>query len=197
MSSSTPSTAAIARGVNFVLAREYVINTHGEAVWARALARVSPEERRVWEQPLLTVSSYDFGAFKAVTAAVAREINASGDRAVAAMYAYIAERSLNSFYKVFFRLANPSFVIGNFPKLWSRFFTAGEVQVPVAQRERAELRFTVPDIFLDWLGPACLGYSTKALELAGGHDVTVREVERRALGAGLWQVAYDVVWREG
>jgi hypothetical protein len=197
MSISTAPTTTIARGVNFVLAREYVVNTFGEALWARALARVSPEMRRVWEQPLLTVSAYDFAAFKAVAAAVAAEAKADGDRAVAAMYEYIAERSLNTLYKVFFRLANPAFVIGNFPKLWSRFFTAGEVRVPVAQREHAELRFTVPEIFLDWLGPACLGYSTKAVELAGGRGVAVREMERKARGAGTWEVAYDVTWREG
>lgn len=196
MSISTTPTTAIARGVNFVLAREYVINTFGEALWARALARVDPEQRRVWEQPLLTVSAYDFAAFKAVAAAVAVEAKADGDRAVAAMYEYIAERSLNTLYKVFFRLANPAFVIGNFPKLWSRFFTAGEVRVPVAQREHAELQFTVPEIFLDWLGPACLGYSTKAVELAGGRDVAVRELRRTARAAGTWDVVYDVTWRE-
>lgn len=196
MSVSTAPAAAIARGVNFVLAREYVISTFGEEVWARALARVSPEVRRVWEQPLLTVSAYDFAAFKAVAAAVGVETRADGDRAVAAMYEFIAERSLNTLYKVFFRLANPAFVIGNFPKLWSRFFTAGEVRVPVAEREHAELRFTVPEIFLDWLGPACLGYSTKAVALAGGRAVGVREVRRTARGGGLWEVVYDVTWRE-
>lgn len=84
----------------------------------------------------------------------------------------------------------------NFPKLWSRFFTAGEVRVPVAEREHAELRFTVPESFLDWLGPACLGYSTKAVALAGGRAVGVREVRRTARGGGLWEVVYDVTWRE-
>ena len=179
-----------------MLAREYVINTFGEALWTRALARVAPEQRRIWEQPLLTVSAYDFAAFKAVAAAVAVEAKANGDRAVAAMYEYIAERSLNTLYKVFFRLANPAFVIGNFPKLWSRFFTSGEVRVPVAEREHARLEFTVPEIFLDWLGPACLGYSTKAVALAGGRAVGVREVRRTARGGGLWEVVYDVTWRE-
>lgn len=197
MTISTAPTTTIARGVNFVLAREYVIATFGDALWARALARVAPEQRRVWEQPLLTVSAYDFAAFKAVAAAVAVEAKSDGDRAVAAMYEYIAERSLNTLYKVFFRLANPAFVIGNFPKLWSRFFTAGEVRVPVAEREHAELQFTVPEIFLDWLGPACLGYSTKAVELAGGRGVAVREVRRTPRGAGTWELAYDVTWREG
>lgn len=190
------SAVPAARGVNFVLAREYVLNTYGEAVWERVLAGLDGEGRRVWTSPL-TVGTYDFATFKAMIAVLAGVTRVRDDGALAAMYAYMAERSLNTLYKVFFRLANPAFVIGNFPKLWSRFFTAGEVRVPEAQRERAQLVFEVPGIFLDWLGPACLGYSTKAVELAGGRAVQVRESGRQALSGGTWRVTYAVTWREG
>lgn len=195
MLSAAPS-AAVARGVNFVLAREYVLHAHGDAVWQRVLAGLNGDDRRVWTSAL-TVGTYDFAAFKAVLAVYADVTHVRDESALAAMYAFIAEKSLNTLYKVFFRLANPAFVIGNFPKLWSRFFTAGEVRVPDAQRERAELVFVVPEIFLDWLGPACLGYSTKAVELAGGRAVQVRETGRQALSTGTWHVTYAVSWREG
>jgi hypothetical protein len=188
---------AFARGANFVLALAYVREVHGEAVLARALDRLSPADRRVWDGPPLLIGTYDFGAFKAFTVAVARETGTGGDRALAEMYAFIADRSLSSLYKVFFRLANPAFVLGNFPRLWSRFFTAGVVQVPHAAKEAAELRFTLPPVFLDWLGPACLGYSTKAIQLAGGRDARVQELRRHALANGDWEVDYKVTWREG
>lgn len=193
---SAVASAPVARGVNFVLAREYVLHTHGAAVWERVLAALEGEHRRVWTSPL-TVGTYDFAAFKAMVVVLADVTRVRDAGTLAEMYAYVAEKSLNTLYKVFFRLANPAFVIGNFPKLWSRFFTAGAVQVPVAQRERAELVFDVPEIFLDWLGPACLGYSTKAVELAGGHAVQVRESGRQATSAGTWRVTYAVTWREG
>ena len=187
---------AVARGVNFVLAREYVLHTHGQAMWERILAGLRAEDRRVWNSAV-TVGTYDFAAFKAMIAVLADLSGVRDAGALAAMYAFIADKSLNTLYKVFFRLANPAFVIGNFPKLWSRFFTAGEVNVPEAQRERARLVFDVPEIFLDWLGPACLGYSTKAVELAGGRDVQVVEAGRQDLGGGSWRVTYAVTWREG
>lgn len=193
---SAVASAPVARGVNFVLAREYVLHRHGAAVWERVLAGLDGEDRRVWTSPL-TVGTYDFAAFKAMVAALADVTRVRDEGALAAMYAFIAEKSLNTIYKVFFRLANPAFVIGNFPKLWSRFFTAGEVRVPDAQREGAQLVFDVPEIFLDWLGPACLGYSTKAVELAGGRGVQVRETGRQALSGGTWRVTYAVTWREG
>lgn len=188
--------ARVARGVNFVLAREYVLRTHGQAVWERVLAGLDAGYRPVWTSPV-TVGTYDFAAFKAMVAVLADVTRVRDQGALSAMYAFIAEQSLSSLYKVFFRLANPSFVIGNFPKLWSRFFTAGEVRVPEARRERAQLVFDVPEIFLDWLGPACLGYSTKAVELAGGRGVQVRESGREALGGGAWRVTFLVTWREG
>lgn len=195
MATATSIESNVARGTNFVLAREYVIATHGEATWTRVLAGLTPEHRRTWEAPV-TVGTYDFEAFKAAAAALARETG-QGDETLARMYAYIADRSLNGLYKVFFRLANPAFVLGNFPRLWTRFFTAGSVQVPLAAAERAELCFAVPETFLGWLGPACLGYSTRAIELAGGRQVRVRERERRRRRDGEWEVVFDVTWREG
>ncbi|HEY0995138.1 MAG TPA: hypothetical protein VGD77_04030 [Gemmatimonadaceae bacterium] len=189
----TQQSTIVARGANFVFARNFVHQHYGPEAWARVLARLSPEHRRLWESPLMLIGTYDFGAFKATAAAVGEETGA-GDRALAAMYEYAADQSLNTLYKVFFRLANPAFVIGNFPKLWPRFFTAGEVRVENVSRDRAELRFSVPQIFLDWLGPACLGYSSKAVQLAGGTGVRVREIDRRAGGDGKWEVGYEVSW---
>lgn len=192
----TTQSLQIARGVNFILARDYIRSTAGSDTWNRALARLSAAHRAEWERPLLPIGTYDFAAFKALAAAAADERNATSDAALAAMYAYIADRSLSTLYKVFFRLANPAFVVGNFPKLWDRFFTAGRVHVPMAERDRARLVFTVPEVFLDWLTPACLGYSTRAVELAGGSGVTVRAGDRRKRDDGLWDVEYEVTWQE-
>lgn len=186
----------IARGVNFLLARDYVRETAGPDTWDRALGRLTPAHRAVWELPLLPIGTYDFEAFKALAAAAAAERGATSDADLAAMYEYIADRSLSTLYKVFFRLANPAFVVANFPKLWDRFFTAGRVQVPLAEHERARLHFTVPDVFLDWLTPACLGYATRAVELAGGRSVAVRHGDRKRRPDGLWDIEYEVTWAE-
>ena len=93
-------------------------------------------------------------------------------------------------------MTRPSFVIRNYPKLWTRFFSKGSVTVPSAEAGRAALILELPEIFLDWIGPACLGYSTKAVTLSGGHDVSVAEKQRKALPSGEWEVTYDVRWSE-
>ena len=112
------------------------------------------------------------------------------------MYSYIADRSLNSIYKFFFSLTQPSFVISRYPVLWQRFFKSGAVEVSGAGAGRARLDFTLPEIFLDWIRPACLGYSAKAVGLSGGSDLVLDELERSRLPDGQWRVAYQLTWQE-
>lgn len=186
----------IARGPNFVYAREFVRQVHGDAVWARVLAALPEPAAEVWRGSLLASGVYPFSAFRAMAVALAAETGARGDREMARMYEHIADRSLSLIYKVFFRVTRPSFVIGNYPKLWARFFTEGTVEVPRAEREGATLVFTLPEVFLDWLPPACLGFSTRAVQMAGGTELTQRQTERSPLPDGNWRIVYDLRWSE-
>ena len=107
---------------------------------------------------------------------------------------YIADRSLNIVYKMFFKVTSPSFVIGNYPKLWRRFFTVGKVEVPLVEEGHAKVKFILPEIFLDWLPPACLGYSTKAVEMAGGKNLTMKQLSKFSLPNGEWEIVYELRW---
>jgi hypothetical protein len=189
-------TYEVAKGVNFVFAKEYILREYGEEVWQRALARLTDEQATVWSGAFVPFGAYSFPAFKAMAHAVAEESGQRDDRELAKMYEFIADRSLNAVYKIFFKLANPSFVIGNYPKLWSRFFTTGSVTVPTAEKGFAKLRFQLPEMFLDWLGPACLGYSTKAISMSGGRDVLLEEQSRKLLPGGHWEVDFQIRWSE-
>jgi hypothetical protein len=114
-------TDEVAKGVNFVFAKEYILKQYGEEVWQRALAHLPKEQATLWSGALVPFGAYSFPAFKAMAHAVAEESGQRDDHELAKMYEFIADRSLNAVYKIFFKLANPSFVIGNYPKLWSRF----------------------------------------------------------------------------
>jgi hypothetical protein len=154
-------THEVAKGVNFVFAKEYILKEYGEQVWQRALARLPDEQATLWSGAIVPF-----------------------------------DRSLNAVYKIFFKLANPSFVIGNYPKLWSRFFTTGSVTVPTAEKGFAKLHFQLPEMFLDWLGPACLGYSNKAVSMSGGRNVLVEELSRKLMPGGHWEVDFEIRWSE-
>ena len=66
-------------------------------------------------------------------------------------------------------------MIKNYPKLWNMFFNTGTVEVQVAGSGHAVLKFLLPESFNDWLPPACLGYSKKAVEMAGGRNLVMKK----------------------
>jgi len=91
---------------------------------------------------------------------------------------------------------NPAFVIKNYSSLWTRFFNAGTVEVPVAEKGHAVLKFSLPEIFVDWLPPACLGFSRKAVEMSGGNGLTMQELSRQKQAEGGWVIVYELHWKE-
>jgi hypothetical protein len=189
-------TDEVAKGVNFVFAKEYIIQEYGKDVWRRALTRLPENHATIWSGAPVPFGAYSFEAFKGMAHAVAEESGQRDDRELARMYEFIAGRSLHAVYKFFFKLANPSFVISNYPKLWSRFFTTGNVTVTTAEKGFAKLRFELPEMFLDWIGPACLGYSNKAVSMSGGRNVLVEELSRKLMSSGDWEVDFEIRWDE-
>lgn len=184
----------LAKGPNFVFAKEFIINKYGEDAWLAMLDGISPEDAAVWREADLE-SARPFSAFKAGVMALSSQLGSPEMVETAEMYEHIADRSLSSLYKAFFRLTSPQFVIKNYPRLWERFFSSGTVRIPSSGRSQAVVVFTLPAIFLDWLPPACLGYSQKAVDMAGGKHFTMRQLEMNQLADDLWEISYKLAWR--
>lgn len=87
-------------------------------------------------------------------------------------------------------------MVNNYPRLWARFFTAGTVAVREAGTGTAIVEFALPAIFLDWLPAACLGYSTKAVTMAGGRALSMAEVSKVKRPGGEWAISYQLRWQE-
>jgi hypothetical protein len=187
---------AMARGPNFVYAKEFINREYGPATWEALLAAMPERPRKIWTGTLLVTGVYPFSTFKHMLAALSQVVGEVPEKQTAKMYEFIADRSLTTIHKFFFRFADPSFAIRRYPILWQRFFEIGEVRVPRVERGSAHLEFELPEIFLDWLPPACFGYSKKAVEMAGGSDLEIEETGREELGPGLWRICYLLRWRE-
>ncbi len=182
-----------AYGLNFVFAQEYIIQEYGDAVWQGLLNRLPPADAKLWREATLE-QPLPFSVFKSGVNALTAELNSVEMLQLSQMYMHIADRSLSTLYKVFFRLTSPIFVIKNYPRLWEQFFDTGTVTVKNDNRKSATVTFELPEIFLDWLPPACLGYSQKAVDMAGGSYFAMRQLEKVAQGNGDWKVSYRLSW---
>jgi hypothetical protein len=186
----------LARGVNFVYTKQFIVNKHGIETWKLLLQSLSENARKTWGDILVPIQEYPFSLFKEMISTMTLALNIKQDSEIASIYEYVADQSLNKLYKIFFRFANPSFVIKNYPKLWSRFFNTGTVEVLVSESGHAILKFTLPEIFLDWLEPACLGYSKKAVEMAGGRGLTMEIKSVYKIPTDLWEIVCELHWFE-
>jgi hypothetical protein len=186
----------LAKGVNFLYSKRFIVSEYGTEKWDKVIQSLPQASQDVWASGILVSNSYPFTAFKEMMNALAKELGSAKQQQLALIYEYIADQSLNKIYKIFFRFANPSFVIKNYPKLWANFFNTGKVEVPVAAKGHAVLKFILPEIFLDWLPPACMGYSKKAVEMSGGKDLSMKEVSTKRLGEDSWEITFELNWSE-
>ena len=185
-----------ARGQNFVYTKKYILQEYGPEMWGRLLARLPSDAAEIWVGQPLANLSYPFSAFKCMVADLSKEAGMLKEAETARLYEFIADSSLNILYKAFFQLANPSFVIRNYPKLWARFFESGTVEVPIAEKGHAVVKFILPEIFLDWISPACLGFSKKAVEMAGGRNLVIQQKSKSLLPDNIWEIVYELRWDE-
>jgi hypothetical protein len=186
----------MARGPNFVYAKEFIQQHYGEAVWQSLLQALPLAASEVWSSRHLITEAYPFSAFKAMVTALSNVSETGSETQMSELYAYIADRSLNSVYKVFFRFSQPASVIKNYPKLWNRFFSVGTVNVVHSEKEQAVLEFSLPEIFLDWLPGACYGFSKKAVEMAGGRELQIDEKSRFKASGNAWKITFELQWKE-
>lgn len=186
----------MAKGVNFLYSKRFIVSEYGTETWDRVFSALPNDAQDVWASGILVSNSYPFAAFKEMMNALAKDIGSAKRDQLARIYEFIADQSLSKIYKIFFRFANPSFVIKNYPKLWANFFNSGTVEVPLAEKGHAIVKFVLPGIFLDWLPPACLGYSKKAVEMSGGKDLVMKEIGTRRLGEDSWEIIFELNWSE-
>ena len=124
----------LARGVNFLYTKQFIVNKYGNEKWEGMLQSLSDDSRKIWGGSLLPIIEYPFSLFKELTSIASSELKLNHESELASIYEYIADQSLNKLYEMFFSFANPSFVIKNYPKLWSRFFNTKSRSSSVRKR---------------------------------------------------------------
>jgi hypothetical protein len=185
-----------AKGINFTGVKKYVEMNYGEEMWLQLIKSLSPETQAVWVDNHAAGAAYPFSAFKEMISALHSLLKATSESEAAAVYEFIVDQSVSSMGKIYHRMTQPSQVVRNYPQLWSKFFNAGTVQVPVATRGRGVVRFLLPEIFDDMLPAACLGYSRKAVEMGGGKDLRMERTAYQKKNDGLFESVYELRWVE-
>lgn len=167
-------------GSNLVHARAFLIERFGWSGWAKLLASLPPEDR-----PTLGVLSseqwYEEGLLFRLLGAI-QNVAGGGDLKLLEEFGRDdAERDMKGPQRLFFRLANPAYVLEKAGSYWSRFHDTGRWTV---ERHPHGATGTLSDFHVD--GDAfcatLTGYIGRMFELVGAKGARAEHAQCRVRG---------------
>ena len=117
--------------------QRYVHEHFGEAKWRELLAALDPAERSQIEGGILVSAWYPFALFIRIVQVAEAQLSAQVPRLHREMGRAAAEYGLTTFYKIFFKVGSPQFIITRSAKVWRTYYTSGEMAVPVCENGHA------------------------------------------------------------
>lgn len=181
------------KGSAIVSTYNYIVKEHGETGWNKVLATLRKKEKNPLMRKLLVGSWYPFDTYVALLRAL-DDIYGKGDnRLIFNLGKFSAEDGLSTIYRFFFKVGSPNFIISRAAKIWSSYYSVGEMTIENNEKGMATI------VLRDWPTPMkehcdrVRGWITRAIEMSGGKDVKVKETKCQCTGDKVCQ--YDLRWK--
>ncbi len=113
------------KGSILVHLREYANTSYGQGAWADMMGRATPEDRAILGGIVIAGGWYPVGVWNRALGALLAQHTVAIDNEMRKVASYIADRDLNSVYKMILRLGSPEFLLRRTDSLWSRYFDSG------------------------------------------------------------------------
>jgi hypothetical protein len=164
-----------AKGVAFQARKKLVCEQFGEARWD-AFLKAHGEHDPYFRTDVLPTALIPIDKFLAFNEALLKEFYLGDERAYVVMGEKTAEYSLvEGPYKTYLRARDyRTLVTESVPKLWRKFYTAGELEISYAPGAVEAAIHGLPQRHV-YFESAVVGFMKRTLELAGARDVLYRK----------------------
>ena len=183
----------LVKGLTFLNLRRFVEQRLGGAAgWSRLMGQLHSDDSTVIASVVGT-GWYDLALLARMLNAVDREFGIGNLALVREQGVFQAESDLKVVFRMFFRMANPSYVISKATHYWSRLQTEGvwEIEREAPNRVRGSLTGWGVDAALC----AAIGaYMVRLIELVGGKSVVGEHPACRVEGHPA--CVFTLRWRE-
>jgi hypothetical protein len=166
------------KGSNFVTMRAFA-EKHGVADALRA--SLTPDARTAFDEAL-AIGWYDAPAFVEVLHALGPALGKPGAEVMRELGYFSVERDMTTVHRVFFRLANPAFVLEKPTQYWSRFHDRGEWRVERLGPSQVRADLVGCGIVDTLFCENVLAYIARMFELVGAKDARWEHPACRARG---------------
>jgi len=182
----------MAKGIGFLHVRAFVEERFSASGWEQLGQRLSEDDRTALRS-LTATGWYSLALYARLLHAVQDTFGWDEHEIIRQQARYQAERDLKVIFRVFFRLANPSYVVSKATEFWNRLQSAGTWTI---EREGAsKVRGTLDGWGVDrLLCVELVAYMERLIELVGGKNVVGEHPACRAQGQP--SCVYTLRWRE-
>jgi hypothetical protein len=184
------------KGTVLIHLREFVEQEQGGHVWTEVLSELPEEDRAVFGGIIIVGGWYPVRTWNRALRAFLPRAFTDGDAGMRALSAFIADRDLNTLYKIILRMGTPEFLLRRTESLWGRYFDVGEFTAGEVGKHRWHLELSAPrgeEAAPDgWTcGPGVSAWLEMGLRQTGA-SATVRHVRCRLVSSK--KCEYDVTW---
>jgi hypothetical protein len=155
----------------------------GEEGWKGLLAALPEEDREIVGGPVLQSSWYEVSLlYRLMDAARPRVAAPPGKSMAWEMGRYSAEYGLKTIYRIFFKVADPHFIIRKASQVFSNYYDCGKMENVVSDPHSAILRLSGFDQPRADFCDRVQGWMERTLELSGGKAVAMSHPKCLARG---------------
>lgn len=158
----------------------------GKETYAKILAKLGPADREAIETVVLQSAWYEYSLVLRIMEAAEEFYKGTGPKSMAwEMGRFSAEYGLKTVYKIFFKVADPHFIISRASKIFGNYFDAGSMEVVSLEKHAAHIRVRGFDQPCQAFCDRAQGWMERTLELAGAKSVVITHPKCAAQG-GAW-----------
>jgi predicted hydrocarbon binding protein len=162
---------------------EFLKASVGEAEYLRLIESMAPQDQDVLKNPVLLSSWYEFSLLRRLMQRAEGKIATPQGHSLAwALGRFSAESALSTIYKLFFKMADPAYIIKKASYLYPTYYDSGSMEVVGLEDRAATIHikgFDEPSAeFCDRMQ----GWMQRTVELTGHKSVTILHPQCRARG---------------
>lgn len=186
---ATGSTARI-RGRVLSNAQRFVVDQFGDDGW-RAVLGALPKADTDTLAGVVSVGWYDIGLYDRVHEAIRDVLGVRDAHVMDRLGRYCAEHDLTTVHRVFFRMANPAFLIEKHADYWRRYQDSGDWTIVRERETRARATLAGWGSKSEASCARLASYVARMVELIGQKNVRVTRPKCRARGDAVCELVIE------
>ena len=181
---AAPLTGSRIKGHILLSRIQYVREVAGEAKLMAVLASLPADDRAILSGMILPVTWYSLDLNLRLDAAIATVLSpADRSRVFLEMGRASAEKNLTGVHRAYVRDGDPHFLLASAPLIYAAYYAVGNRTYEKTGERSATLKTHVAEIVSATDCLTVIGWHQRAIELCGGKQVKVEEVQCRSRGA--------------